>query len=50
MLTEEGRLVLSKALPLVEGIDNDFFGNLEKEKQCFNILLLKLVESNSNKG
>lgn len=49
MFTEEGRIVLSKALPLVEGIDNAFFDNLETEKQCFNSLLLKLVESNSNK-
>ncbi|EUJ39638.1 MarR family winged helix-turn-helix transcriptional regulator [Brochothrix campestris] len=50
MLTEEGRVVLSKALPLVEGIDNVFFGNLETDKQCFNSLLLKLIESNSSKG
>ncbi|CAD5902075.1 MAG: MarR family winged helix-turn-helix transcriptional regulator [Carnobacterium maltaromaticum] len=49
MLTEEGRIVLSKALPLVEEIDDAFFSNLETEKQCFNVLLLKLVESNSNK-
>lgn len=40
MFTEEGRIVLSKALPLVEGIDNAFFDNLETEKQCFNSLLL----------
>ncbi|MBA3925676.1 MarR family winged helix-turn-helix transcriptional regulator [Listeria rustica] len=44
--TEDGRVALSKALPLVEGVDNDFFGSLETEQQEFNTLLLKLIDRN----
>lgn len=48
-LTNKGQCVLNKALPLVEEIDNDFFGVLNSNKTLFNTLLRNLVEMNLKK-
>ena len=42
-LTDEGVVKLQEALPLVEQIDIDFFGELGDENSTFNKLILKLI-------
>jgi DNA-binding MarR family transcriptional regulator len=43
-LTEKGRAAVKAALPIVEGIDADFFGNLGEDKAVFLALLHQLVK------
>lgn len=45
-LTNEGQLILNKALPIVEEIDINFFGALKSDKELFNTFLITLVEKN----
>ncbi|MEK0307119.1 MarR family winged helix-turn-helix transcriptional regulator [Bifidobacterium favimelis] len=42
-MTHAGRSILKRALPLVEGIDADFFGALGRDEAAFNTMLLKLT-------
>nr|UWI49714.1 MarR family transcriptional regulator [Clostridioides difficile] len=43
-LTEKGQNILNEALPIVENIDAQFFGSLEKEEKVFISLLHRLNE------
>ncbi|MDR2151417.1 MAG: MarR family transcriptional regulator [Helicobacteraceae bacterium] len=45
-LTEKGGEVVKAALPVVEAIDDEFFGKLGDEKRRFLELLHRLVETN----
>lgn len=38
MLTQEGKVIMSNAVPLVEGVDKDFFGAL-KSDELYNLVL-----------
>ena len=42
-MTASGRSSLKRALPLVEGIDADFFGLLGTDESAFNSMLLRLA-------
>ena len=42
LLTDMGLQKVNQALPLVEGIDQAFFGKLEDKTEVFNQLLMKL--------
>lgn len=44
-MTRSGQGKLNQALPLVEGIDTDFFGVLGAKKAVFNMLLLRIIDS-----
>lgn len=44
-MTRSGQGKLNQALPLVEGIDTDFFGVLGAKKADFNKFLLRLIDS-----
>ncbi|GFO80257.1 MarR family transcriptional regulator [Lactococcus lactis] len=46
-LTNEGSNKLQKAVPLVEQVDNEFFGKLDIQNETFNLLLLELINKNS---
>lgn len=43
-LTDAGRERMNQALPLVEEIDQDYFGQLDNQLAVFNQLLIKLEE------
>ena len=44
-LTDIGRERMNQALPLVEAIDQTYFGQLEEQLSAFNRLLIKLEEN-----
>ena len=44
-LTDAGRERMNQALPLIEAIDQTYFGQLEEQLSAFNRLLLKLEEN-----
>ena len=46
LLTDTGLQKVNQALPLVEGIDQAFFGKLEDKTEVFNQLLMKLEAEN----
>ena len=46
LLTEMGLQKVNQALPLVEGIDQAFFGKLENNTETLNQLLIKLEAEN----
>lgn len=46
LLTEQGLQKVNQALPLVEGIDQAFFGKLEDKTEILNQLLIKLEAEN----
>ena len=46
LLTEQGLRKVNQALPLVEGIDQAFFGKLEDKTEILNQLLIKLEAEN----
>ena len=46
-LTNECSNKLQKAVPLVEQVDNEFFGKLDIQNETFNLLLLELINKNS---
>ncbi|KXT68623.1 MarR family winged helix-turn-helix transcriptional regulator [Streptococcus cristatus] len=46
LLTDTGLQKVNQALPLVEGIDQTFFGKLENKTEVFNQLLMKLEAEN----
>ena len=46
LLTEQGLQKVNQALPLVEGIDQTFFGKLEDKTEVFNQLLIALEAEN----
>ena len=46
LLTDTGLQKINQALPLVEGIDQAFFGKLEDKTEVFNQLLMKLEAEN----
>ena len=46
LLTETGLQKVNQALPLVESIDQAFFGKLEDKTEVFNQLLMKLEAEN----
>ena len=46
LLTEMGLQKVNQALPLVEGIDQAFFGKLEDKTEILNQLLIKLEAEN----
>ena len=46
LLTDMGLQKVNQALPLVEGIDQAFFGKLEDKTEVFNQLLIKLEAEN----
>ena len=43
-LTDAGRERMNQALPLIEAIDQTYFGQLEEQLSAFNRLLIKLEE------
>ena len=43
-LTKHGQKTLTKALPVVEAVDQEFFEKLGTKKEQLNLLLLKLLE------
>jgi len=45
-VTNKGRELAQQAVPVVEGIDNEFFGKLGTGMASFNQQLLKLIEGN----
>ena len=45
VLTDAGRERMNQALPLVEAIDQTYFGQLDSQVSDFNRLLLKLEEN-----
>ena len=46
LLTKQGLQKVNQALPLVEGIDQAFFGKLEDKTEILNQLLIKLEAEN----
>ena len=46
LLTEQGLQKVNQALPLVEGIDQAFFGKLKNKTEILNQLLIKLEAEN----
>ena len=46
LLTEQGLQKVNQALPLVEGIDQAFFGKLEDKTEILNQLLIELETAN----
>ena len=46
LLTDTGLQKVNQALPLVEGIDQAFFGKLENNTETLNQLLIELVAEN----
>ena len=44
-LTDAGRERMNQALPLIEAIDQTYFGQLEEQLSVFNRLLIKLEEN-----
>ena len=46
LLTDTGLQKVNQTLPLVEGIDQAFFGKLEDKTEVFNQLLMKLEAEN----
>ena len=44
-LTDAGRERMNQALPLIEAIDQTYFGQLEEQLSAFNRLLIKLEEN-----
>ena len=46
LLTEQGLQKVNQALPLVEGIDQAFFGKIEDKTEMLNQLLIKLEAEN----
>lgn len=46
LLTDDGLQKVNQALPLVEGIDQAFFGKLENKTETFNQLLIELEVKN----
>ena len=46
LLTKQGLQKVNQALPLVEGIDQAFFGKLKNKTEILNQLLIKLETEN----
>lgn len=47
-MTASGRSSLKRALPIVEGIDADFFGRLGEDRTMFDTLLHRLMEEQTD--